>query len=114
MANPSTKLLASPAFLGTAAANVYTPAQGSTSIYDIVKHIHIANVTGNAATFSLFIGATAGSASGTQLFGTQSVAANAPFDYYTALKLISTTFLSGLASTASALTITVEGEQYVV
>ena len=31
-------------------------------IYDVVRHIHIANRTGSAATFSLYVGATGGSA----------------------------------------------------
>lgn len=109
------KRLAGPAFLAAAAADIYTPA--ASTIYTVIRHIHIANKTNTAATFALYIGATGGSASGTELFGGNaghSVAANSEFDYYCTLKMLSTDFLSGLAGTASALVIVVEGEQYVV
>ena len=108
------KLLASPAYIANAAANIYTPAGGSALIFDVVRHIHVANRTGGAVTFSLYVGASAGSAAGTELFGTVSVAANATLDYYCSLRLTSTTFLSGIASAATSLVITVEGEQGVI
>ena len=106
------KLIASPAYLAAAATNIYTPP--ASTIDTIIRHIHIANRTGSAATASLWVGATGGSAAGTELFGAYSVAANGSFDYYCTLRLSSTQFLSGLSGTASALIITVEGEQVVV
>ena len=106
------KLIASPAYMANAAANIYTPA--ASTIYTVIRHIHIANVTAGAITFSLYVGATGGSAAGTQLFGGQSIAANSAFDYYCVLKLLSTEFLSGVASAATSLVITVEGELVVV
>ena len=108
----SIKRIAGPAFLAAAAANIYTPP--AATIYTVIRHIHIANRTGVAATFSLFIGLTGGSAVGTELFGAQSLAANASLDYYCATKMESTDFLTGLSRTTSALVITVEGEQVVV
>lgn len=92
--------------------NVYN--QGSALIYDVIKHIHIANKTAGAVTFSLWLGATGANAAGTELFTAVSIAANGTFDYYCNLKMLSTDFLVGGASAGASLTITVEGEQLVV
>jgi len=107
--------LAGPAYLATAATNIYTPA--ASTIYTVIRHIHIANKTNTAATFALYVGATGGSAGGTELFGGNAghnVPANSSFDYYCTMRMASTDFLSGLSGTASALVIVVEGEQVVV
>ena len=96
----------------TMTTNVYN--QGSALIYDVIKHIHVANKTGSAATFSLWLGATGANAAGTELFTAVSVAANSVFDWYGNLKMTSTDFLVGGAGTTTALTITGEGEQFVV
>jgi hypothetical protein len=112
MAGGTLKRISGPAYFSNAAANIYTPP--ASTIYTIIRHIHIANVTTGAITFSLYVGATGGSAGGTQLFGTRSVPANSEMDYFCTLFMASTDFLSGIASAASSLTITVEGEQGVV
>lgn len=106
------KVIAGPAFIASSVANIYTPP--ASTIYTIIRHIHIANVTASAVTFSLYIGATGGSAAGTQLFGGQSIGANSAFDYYCVRKMLSTDFLTGVASSGSSLVIDVEGEQVVV
>lgn len=106
------KRIAGPAYLAAAAADIYTPP--AATIYTVIRHIHIANRTAGAVTFTLYIGATGGSAAGTELFGAHSIAANSAFDYYCQKKLVSTDFLTGLASAATSLVITVEGEQVVV
>ena len=106
------KRIAGPAYLANAAADIYTPP--AATIYTVIRHIHIANVTAGAVTFTLYVGASGGSAGGTELFKGYSVAANSSYDWYTALKMVSTDFLSGLASAATSLTIEVEGEQVVV
>jgi len=113
MAQNTVKRPAGPAYISNSAANIYAgPASGN---YDIITHIHVANRTAGAITFSLFIGASGGSAAGTEIEGTRSVAANSEWDYYGRLKLIGATdFLSGIASGASSLVITVEGESGVV
>jgi hypothetical protein len=98
--------------LANAAADIYTPA--ASTIYTVIRHIHIANVTAGAVTFTLYVGATGGSAAGTQLFTAKSVAANDVYDYYGILRMASSDFLTGLASAATSLTITVSGEQGVV
>lgn len=107
------KRLAGPAYIANAAANIFN--QGSALIYTVIRHICIVNKTGGAVTFSLYLGATGGSAGGTEVVGTaKSIAANDSFHWYGALRMDSTDFLSGLASAASSLVITVEGEQNVV
>lgn len=106
------KRIAGPAYLAASATDIYTPP--ASTIYTVIRHIHVANVTAGAVTFTLYVGATGGSAAGTELFKSYSVAANSSFDYYCALKMTSTDFLSGLASAGTSLTIVVEGEQVVV
>lgn len=96
----------------TLTTNVYN--QGSALINDVLRHIHITNKTAGAATFSLWIGATGANAAGTEFFNGQSIAAHGVYDWYGALKMISTDFLVGGSDTATALTIIIEGEQYVV
>lgn len=96
----------------TLTTNVYN--NSSALIYDVLKHIHIANKTGSAATFSLWLGETGANAAGTELFTAVSIEANDYFDWYGNLKLLSTDFLVGGAGTATALTIMGMGEQFVV
>lgn len=114
MALGTIKLLTSPAYISNAAANIYVPS--SALIYGVVTQIHIANITGGAVTFSLFIGATGGSAAGTQLEGGYSIATVSDFDRYFSpgIKLVSTTFLTGIASAASSLVVSVFGYEVVV
>lgn len=102
------KKIAGPAYLAASATDIYTPPNAA--VYTVIRHIHVANVTAGAITFTLYVGATGGSTGGTELFKGYSVGANSAFDYYCALKMTSTDFLSGLASSGSSLTITVEGE----
>ena len=79
--------------------------------YLILRHIRIANKTGTAATFSLWIGATGGNAAGTEFMGTsQSVAANSYVDWYGMVRMDSADFLVGGSGTSTALTLSGEGE----
>lgn len=98
----------------TLTTNVYAGAGGSALVMDTVRHIHIANKTGSAATFTLYLGATGANAAGTELFTAVSVAANSYFDWYGSIKMLSTDFLVGGAGTTTALTITIALEQNVV
>jgi hypothetical protein len=100
------------ALSNTLTTNVYNNT--SALIYDVIKHIHIANKTAGAVTFSLWLGATGANAAGTELFTAVSIPANSYFDWYGNLKMTSTDFLVGGASAATSLTITGEGEQFVV
>jgi hypothetical protein len=107
------KRLAGPVALSsTYTTNIYNNTVAA--IYDVVRHIHVANKTAAAVSFRIFLGATGANAAGTELFFDRSVAANDAYDWYGALKLVSTDFLVGGASAATSLTITIEGEQVVV
>jgi hypothetical protein len=106
------KSIAGPAYLAAAVANIYTPP--AATIYTMMRHIHITNVTAASANFTLYVGATGGSAGGTELFKNQPIDANRSFDYFCNRKMLSTDFLTGLASAANTLVITVDGEQVVV
>ena len=106
------KRIAGPAYLGTAVADIYAPP--ASTIYTVIRRIHVANKTTTGSTFSLYVGATSGSAGGTELFGGHSVSGSLEFDYPCQLKMLSTDFLSGNANNASSLVITVEGDQVVV
>lgn len=87
------------------------PPAGSTASYYILRHIRIVNKTAGAVTFSGYIGATGGSAAGTEFLGTGlSVAANSYVDWYGAVRLDTADFLTGVASAATSLTIEAEGE----
>jgi len=95
----------------TYTTNVYN--NSSALIYDVIRHIHVANKL-LADTFRLYKGATGANAVGTEMFFDYPVAAKQSYDYYGALKLVSTDFLVGGAATTLTLTIYGEGEQYVV
>ena len=108
------KKISGPAYLANAAADIYTPA--AATIYTVIRQIHIANKTAIPNTYTLYVGATGGSAAGTEIAFTKSVAVGGVDDLFFSpgLKLLSTEFLTGLASAATSLTITVIGEQAVV
>lgn len=112
MAGVIKKLYGPAALTAVYTTDVYVPA--SALVYDVVRHIHIANKTAGAVTFRLYLGATGTNAAGTELWYDLSIAAYSAFDWYGALKLTSTTFLVGGASAVTSLTITIMGESIVV
>lgn len=114
MANTKRRI-AGPAYIATSATNIYSPP--ASTILTIIYQIHIANKTASAAVFTLYVGATGGSTGGTEISGgSQSVPAASTTDLFfpSGLVLKSTDFLTGIAGTASALTITVIGEDKTV
>lgn len=79
--------------------------------YLVLRHIRVSNKTGTAATFSLWKGLTGANTAGTEFIGTViSVPANTGVDYYGIWRFDSTDFLVGGSATATALTITMDGE----
>ncbi len=106
------KTIAGPAYLANAVANIYTPA--ASTIYTVLRHMHFTNVTVGAATFTLYIGGTGGAVGGTEIFKLYSIAADSTYDYYCNVKMLSTDFLTGLASASSTITIHISGEMVVV
>jgi hypothetical protein len=108
------KRISGPAYLAAAAADVYTPP--ASTIFTVIKHIRLVNKDVSARTVTLFVGATGGSAGGTEILKDYSIAVGGEKDLYfnPGLRMSSTDFLTGLASAANAVTITVMGEQGVV
>ena len=99
--------------IAPAAAGASAVGYTATASYILITHIHIANKTGSAATFTLYKGATGANTAGTELFLGYSVAANSSYDWYPAggLYLAGTNgFLVGGSGTATALTLTAHGE----
>jgi hypothetical protein len=113
-----------PVTLGTAAANIansgITSVAGPTGYtqtqpYLILTHVRILNKTNAAISVTLYLGATGGSAAGTEtMFNATQIPPNgAPgnyVDWYGRMRMESTEFLTGLASAATAGVLTAEGE----
>jgi hypothetical protein len=104
------KLIASPAYISNSAANIYSPPNAA--VDTLIRHIRVVNTDSSARTFTLYVGGTGGSTAGTEIAKDKSVAVGDAVDLYFApgLRLTSTQFLSGIASVASKLVITVMGE----
>ena len=95
---------------GTTTGGTNMPAN-SGNLYFIVRHIRLVNKTSSAATISMYVGVTGGSAAGTEFLGTAlSIAANSAYDWYGMLRLDTTDFLTGLASAVTTITFEAEGE----
>lgn len=115
------KLNIPPVYLPGAAGNILncgiTSLAGpvgytQTQPFLLVTHIRLLNT--DAATphvCSVYKGATAGSAGGTQIFGNTSVPAGLWVDWYGELRLDSADFLTGIADAASKVVILIDGEQ---
>ena len=100
------------ALTNTLTTNIYN--NSSALLYDVFTHINIVNKTNAAVSFSLWLVATGANAAGTEIIGqARLIAANSSFDWYGNLKLTSTDFLVGGASANTALTITIESQQFV-
>ena len=108
------KRISGPAYLAAAAADIYTPP--ASTIFTVIKHIRLVNKDASARTATLYVGATGGSVGGTEILKDYSIAVGGEKDLYfnPGLKMASTDFLTGLASAANAITITVMGEQSAV
>lgn len=105
------KKLYGPAYLSaTLTTNVYNNA--SSAVDSLIRHVHITNTTGTAATYTLYVSTTGDNTGGKELAKGISVAANAHADLYwpAGLRLASTDFIVGGSGTGSALTITISGE----
>jgi hypothetical protein len=84
---------------------------GASPQYIVLKHVRITNKTAAAASFSLWLGASAANAAGSEVIGQgQVIAANSSYDWYGMLRIDAADFLVGGASAAGALSIMGEGE----
>lgn len=95
-----------PALLTNVDAQLISPAAGHTFV---IRHIHINNTSGSAATFILSVGADA---AGTELFTSKSVAANDVYDWFGLLIVNATESFRGHAGTTNVLNITINGDDY--
>lgn len=86
------------------------PPAVSTNAYLILRKIRVTNKTGAAATFTLYIGLTGGSAAGTEIVVAKSVPANDAVEIFSLMRLDVADFLTGLASAATTLVLEAEGE----
>lgn len=111
-----------PTTLTVAAKNLVNPgtatagtgiSPGPATLYVLVKHLRFVNTSAAPITISMFIGATAGSAAGTEFIGsTLSVGGNSFADWYggsPGLRLDNADFLTATAS-ATGVTVVGEGE----
>ena len=114
-----TEIFGPVALTTTLTTNVVAPAAAgasavgytATASYLVLRHIHIANKTGVAATFTLYKGTTGANGAGTELWLGKSVAANDAFDWYGLMRLEGAAgFIVGGSNTATALTFEAEGE----
>jgi hypothetical protein len=99
--------------IAPAAAGAGAVGYTATATYILIKMIWIANKTGVAATWTLYLGATGANAAGTEIGVAVSIPANSVQPYYFAngLRLEGTNgFLVGGSGTATALTLTAVGE----
>lgn len=108
-----------PVALANAVADIFNPpvVSGgtnppalSTTTYVILRKIRLVNKTGAAATVTLYIGATGGSAAGTEICLAKVVPANDAIEIFGMLRLGTADFLSGLASAAATINLEAEGE----
>jgi hypothetical protein len=109
-----------PAAVSNAAANLVNPptltggtglAGTNSAAYVIIRHMRVVNKTAGAVTFTAYVGATGGSAAGTEFgFNATSIPANSYVDWYGMLRLDTADFLTGLASALTSLVFEAEGE----
>lgn len=98
-------------YLNPAAAGANAVGYTATASYALVRKMRITNITTGAVTFSLFVGGTTGSASGTAFWGSaMSIPANTGADWQGFLRLDAADFLSGTASATNSLIWEGEGE----
>lgn len=82
-----------------------------TQPYAILTHIRVLNKSATSANVSMYIGATGASAAGSEFaFNAYPVPGNSYVDWYGRVRLESTDYLTGGASSATALTFEAEGE----
>jgi hypothetical protein len=110
---PGTPLVAGPAYITNSAANI-SGVNPSANTYHLVRHVHLVNTDSSARTVTLYKGATGGSAGGTEILKSKSIAATDVYDMYWPAgdKYTTTDFMSGLASVTNVVTIEVTGEKY--
>jgi hypothetical protein len=99
------KRLVGPGVITNSAVTKYTvPASTKT----IVRHIHVANTSAAAATFTMSIGANA---DGTQLWDAYSIPAQGYLDIWVYFVLEAAEIIQALSGTTSVLNLTIDGDE---
>jgi hypothetical protein len=99
------KRMHGPAQVSNAAATKYTaPATGAAQI----RHIHVSNPSGSAATFTLSIGADAAAL---RVFDAYSVAANSVLDHFGIYNLAAAEIVQAFSGTNNVLVLTIDGDE---
>jgi|SRR5579875_2449430 len=99
------KRLVGPSQLGTAASTLYTVPSSTKTV---VRYIHVSNPTGGSVSLTMSIGADAAAV---RIFDALAIAANSAQDFFCYHVLEAAEIIQGFASTASALVITIDGEE---
>lgn len=99
------KRLVGPAQLSATAATLYTVPSATKTV---VRYIHVQNPTGGNIAFTLSIGTDA---AGTRLYDAVAIAANSAQDFFCYHVLEAAEVLQGFAGSASALVITIDGDE---
>lgn len=94
-----------PAQVSNAAATKYTVGTGRRSV---VRHLHVANPSGSAATFTWSIGADA---AGTRILDAKSIAANSEYDDYGPYTLEAAEIIQALSGTNNVLVLELDVEE---
>lgn len=74
----------------------------------LIRHIHVSNNSGSAATFTMSIGADA---AGTRIFDAYSIAAGAVLDHFGIYVVDAAEIVQTNAGTTNVLNITIDGEE---
>lgn len=98
-----------PEYVANSATNIYVPSANTVAR---IRHIHLTNKDSSARTVTLYVGATGGSAGGTEILKDKSIAVGDTYDLYfpAGLLLTASDFLTGICSAASAVVVTTSGE----
>jgi hypothetical protein len=82
-------------YADTTVHNLWTPCDGKAYLFDFVKYINIANVhTSVAKSISIWVGATGGSAAGTEVLKEVSIPAMSVLRLFCCMCLSSTQFMT--------------------
>ena len=104
--------LAGPVYLAASATNIFTPPTSSqVTLRTYITAIWLCNTDTVTRTATMYIGGTGGSTGGTEILHAYSMAAGQtqPFYFGDGREMLTTDFLTGLADSASKVTIAVDG-----
>jgi len=108
MSGKVNKRMHGPAQVSNVAATKYTVP---TSRRGILRHVHISNPSGTAATFTFSIGADAAAV---RLFDAHSIPANSILDHFCYYVLEAAEIIQAFSGTLNVLVLTIDGDEEVL